>query len=177
MKYMHNIPESYKEIILLAIISHLTESLKAHSTIHQAQTYPSEYVCIALKKRAKRSPGSSQEHSTLPHSPHGHTGASQVTCRPSCSKTSQAQLLPSKTASQHLSHLVCRASHSFHSPRVTVSRHSFGLNSQALLSGGAAGFALGVCSSQRAPCSIWEARAIKYLTYWTKVLPAKRNSN
>lgn len=95
MKYMHNIPESYKEIILLAIISHLTESLKAHSTIHQAQTYPSEYVCIAsLKERAKRSPGSSQEHSTLPHSPHGHTGA----CRPFCSKTSQAKLLPSKTA-------------------------------------------------------------------------------
>lgn len=55
MKYMHNIPESYKEIILLAIISHLTESLMAHSTIHQAQTYPSEYVCIAsLKKKSKK---------------------------------------------------------------------------------------------------------------------------
>lgn len=56
MKYMHNIQESYKKIILLAIMSHLTESLKAHSTIHQAQEHPSGYVCItSLKKSRKES--------------------------------------------------------------------------------------------------------------------------
>lgn len=54
MKYMHNIQESYKKIILLAIMSHLTESLKAHSTIHQAQEYPSGYVYIASLKKSKK---------------------------------------------------------------------------------------------------------------------------
>lgn len=53
MKCMHNIQESYKKIILLAIISHLTESLKADSTIHQAQEYPSGYVYIASLKKSK----------------------------------------------------------------------------------------------------------------------------
>lgn len=54
MKYMHNVQESYKKIILLAITYHLTESLKARSTIHQAQEYPGGYAYIAsLKKEQK----------------------------------------------------------------------------------------------------------------------------
>lgn len=54
MKCMHNNQEIFKKIILLAIISHLTRSLKAHSTIHQAQEYPSGNAYTAALEKSKK---------------------------------------------------------------------------------------------------------------------------
>lgn len=177
MKGMHNIQESYKKIILLAIISHLTKSLKAHSTIHQAQEYPSGYVYIASLKKSKRESweqlraqrtatlasrprrGLSGDLQTLPQQVFLSRAAAIPNCLPAAWTTWPARLPTAPTRSrQHFPDMA-----SGWAPKLPIWR--------------AAGFALGVCSSQCVPCSIWKAGAIKYLTHWTRALPAKRNSN
>lgn len=173
MKCMHNIQESYQKVILLAIIPHLTESLKAHSIIHQAQKYPSGYVYIASLKREQKEYWEQPEQSTLLHSPPGHAWASQATLDPPAASLLGNGCCYSKLSPRSLS----LASHIPSGLQAMLPRHSLRLSSQACHLEGQLVWHQESVTSQCMPCSIWKAEAIKYLTYWTRALPAKRNSN
>lgn len=163
MKYMHNVQESYKKIILLAITSHLTESLKARSTIHQAQEYPGGYAYIAsLKKEQKgvlgAAEGRARCHTRLlatrgpprrPADPPAAILPQQGCCHPKLPPSSQ-DTLPAPHHPQGLQETLRRRG--LREPRAPklviwrVWRREF--------------VRPNVC-----PDSLWKAGAIKYLTY------------
>jgi len=131
VKYMHNSQVSYKKIILLAIISHLTESLKAHSTIHQAQEYPSGHAYITSFKKSKKefweqprawraAPLPSQPRRGLPGDP--QSSGSKAPC---------ARLLPSRIAPRQPEPPGRHSSPQLHELWATLPRLGLGLGSQA----------------------------------------------